>query len=269
MIDDGQALLSGRWCSYVATTGLLHAHRWNNSASGSSCAGAGQMQRFARRTTPATESRILKLKGLPYATKEGDLQAFFQNFKLLRVALVSEPDGRPSGLVSVASLASLLDTCPDTNRRNSAACTRLLVWCLIQAFAEFESSEEAVRAMSARNGDYIGDRYVKLLRVPPEEMEEQTGGMGSGMLGSSPSGGMLGMSSGFGLQPGFPQAQGMQSQLPGQVRPTAWAQQVCVILTLVHIATELQNSSASAADAWVGCWLADQSASAADAWVGC
>jgi hypothetical protein len=112
VIDDSQAVLSGRWCSYVAITGLLHPHRWNKSPSGTPCAGAGQMQRFARRTTPATESRILKLKGLPYATKEGDLQAFFQNFKLLRVALVSEPDGRPSGLVSVASLASYSTPAP-------------------------------------------------------------------------------------------------------------------------------------------------------------
>lgn len=57
------------------------------------------MQRFARRAGTPGESRILKLKGLPYATKAGDLQEFFQAFKLLRVALVSEPDGRPSGLV--------------------------------------------------------------------------------------------------------------------------------------------------------------------------
>ena len=194
------------------------------------------MQRFARRTTPAAESRILKLKGLPYATKEGDLQAFFQNFKLLRVVLVSEPDGRPSGLVSVASLASYSTPAPTQTGETALDVRRCIVWCLIQAFAEFESSEEAVRAMSARNGDYIGDRYVKLLRVPPEEMEEQTGGMGGGMLGSSPSGDMLGMSSGFGLHPGFPQGPGMQSQLPGQVRPTAWNQQVCVNLTLIRIA---------------------------------
>ena len=108
---------------------------------------------------------------------------------------------------------------------------------LTQAFAEFESSEEAVRAMSARNGDYIGDRYVKLLRVPPEEMEEQTGGMGGGLLGSSPSGGMLGVGSGFGIQPGFAQGPGMRPQQPGQVRPAAWGQ-VSVRQIYLHVASE-------------------------------
>jgi hypothetical protein len=31
--------------------------------------------------------------------------------------------------------------------------------------------------MTSRNGDFIGDRYVKLLRVPHEEMEEQAAGL--------------------------------------------------------------------------------------------
>lgn len=66
------------------------------------------MQRFVRRggSVPAAESRILKLKGLPYATKEGDLHDFFRDFKLVRVALVSEPDGRPSGLVRATASQS-------------------------------------------------------------------------------------------------------------------------------------------------------------------
>lgn len=109
---------------------------------------------------------------------------------------------------------------------------------MLQAFAEFDSSEEAVRAMSARNGDYIGDRYVKLLRVPPEEMEEQTGGMGGGMLVNSAPGGMQGVSAAFGgMQPGFAPGPGMRPQQPGQMlpqRPTAWGQvqihcSVCMI----------------------------------------
>ena len=33
------------------------------------------------------------------------------------------------------------------------------------------------QAMTSRNGDFIGDRYVKLLRVPHEEMEEQAAGL--------------------------------------------------------------------------------------------
>ncbi len=106
------------------------------------------------------------------------------------------------------------------------------------------------QAMSSRNGDYIGDRYVKLLRVPPEEMEEQTGGFGGAMLGGGgpgmggggpggmggPFGGMQqgGMQQGFSpgvgagmppppqqqAQPQHPQAQ--QGQPPAQPRPNAW-----------------------------------------------
>ncbi len=82
--------------------------------------------------------------------------------------------------------------------------------------------------MSARNGDYIGDRYVKLLRVPHEEMEEQTGLGPSGVLGSR----QPGMPDGFG---GAPQQQ-QQSFAGGGIapaaqqhvgpRPNAWGQ-VC------------------------------------------
>lgn len=98
----------------------------------------------------------------------------------------------------------------------------------LQAFAEFESSEEAVRAMSARNGDYIGDRYVKLLRVPPEEMEEQTGGMGGGIDSGNAAGGTPGAGAGFGgMQAGFPSGPGMRPQQLSQMlpqRPAAWGQ---------------------------------------------
>lgn len=111
------------------------------------------------------------------------------------------------------------------------------------------------QAMSSRNGDYIGDRYVKLLRVPLEEMEEQTGGIGGAMLGGGGpgmgGGGPSGMGGPFGgmqqggmqqcFSPGVggggmpaqqqaheqqqaqtqhPQAQ--QGQPPAQPRPNAW-----------------------------------------------
>eukprot|EP00208_Stichococcus_sp_RCC1054_P000902 CAMPEP_0206140144 /NCGR_PEP_ID=MMETSP1473-20131121/8553_1 /ASSEMBLY_ACC=CAM_ASM_001109 /TAXON_ID=1461547 /ORGANISM="Stichococcus sp, Strain RCC1054" /LENGTH=567 /DNA_ID=CAMNT_0053534191 /DNA_START=347 /DNA_END=2050 /DNA_ORIENTATION=- len=94
-------------------------------------------------TSPAAESRVLKAKGLPWRLSEAELCQFFQDFALLRVVLLPTADGRPSGM----------------------------------AFAEFETPEEAVRAMTTRNGDFIGDRYVKLLRVPHEEMEEQAAGL--------------------------------------------------------------------------------------------
>lgn len=94
-------------------------------------------------TSPAAESRVLKAKGLPWRCSATELCNFFQDYALLRVVLLPTADGRPSGM----------------------------------AFAEFETPEEAVRAMTSRNGDFIGDRYVKLLRVPHEEMEEQTAGL--------------------------------------------------------------------------------------------
>lgn len=81
---------------------------------------------------------MLKLKGLPYSTTEQQIFDFFSGFKMTKVAFVYEPDGRPSGL----------------------------------AFAEFDNREEALRAM-AKNGEYIGERYVRLLHVPKSEMEEQ------------------------------------------------------------------------------------------------
>lgn len=87
---------------------------------------------------PASGSCVLKLKGLPYSTTEQDVYNFFHGFRMRRVAFVLEADGRPSGL----------------------------------AFAEFECAQDALTAMR-KNGEYIGDRYVKLLHVPKQEMEEQ------------------------------------------------------------------------------------------------
>lgn len=84
------------------------------------------------------DSAVLKLKGLPYSTTEQQILDFFAGYEVQRVAFVYEPDGRPSGL----------------------------------AFAEFSSKDEAIRAM-AKNGEYIGDRYVRLLHVPKQEMEDQ------------------------------------------------------------------------------------------------
>ena len=51
--------------------------------------------------------------------------------------------------------------------------------CVIlrQGFAEFNSPEEARRAM-VRDRAYIGERFVKLIRVPRHEMESQLGATG-------------------------------------------------------------------------------------------
>ncbi|KXZ50577.1 hypothetical protein GPECTOR_16g752 [Gonium pectorale] len=102
-------------------------------------AGAGELSRVQPRTTAQDQSSaILKLKGLPYSATEDDIRQFFAPYELKGVSFVYEPDGRPSGL----------------------------------AFAEFVSKEEALKALS-KNGEYIGQRYVRLLHVPRAEMEEQ------------------------------------------------------------------------------------------------
>ena len=47
------------------------------------------------------DSAVLKLKGLPYTTVEQQLLDFFKGYNVLKIAFVYEPDGRPSGLVSL------------------------------------------------------------------------------------------------------------------------------------------------------------------------
>ncbi|KAG2452074.1 hypothetical protein HYH02_003110 [Chlamydomonas schloesseri] len=99
----------------------------------------GSQDGLARqRQTADQSSAILKLKGLPYTATEDDIRNFFAPYDLKGISFVYEPDGRPSGL----------------------------------AFAEFVSKEEALKALS-KNGEYIGQRYVRLLHVPRAEMEEQ------------------------------------------------------------------------------------------------
>ncbi|KAG2488109.1 hypothetical protein HYH03_013258 [Edaphochlamys debaryana] len=104
----------------------------------SSFSGAGSADGLARQRQADQTSAILKLKGLPYSATEEDIRQFFAPYELKTVSFVYEPDGRPSGL----------------------------------AFAEFVSKEEALKALS-KNGEYIGQRYVRLLHVPRAEMEEQ------------------------------------------------------------------------------------------------
>lgn len=94
--------------------------------------------RVQQRSGGAGDSKVLKLKGLPYTTSEAQVLEFFAGYNVNEVAFVYEPDGRPSGL----------------------------------AFAEFATREEALQALS-KNGEYLGDRYVRLLHVPKQEMEEQ------------------------------------------------------------------------------------------------
>jgi len=91
-------------------------------------------------------SNVLKLKGIPWSATEEQLYQFFQGYQISKAYVLYQGDGRPSGM----------------------------------AFAEFATPEAATEAM-ALNNEYIEDRYVKLLQVPRQEMEQQLGSTQQGM----------------------------------------------------------------------------------------
>lgn len=128
---------------------------------------------------------VLKLKGLPFSATEKDLHEFFGGFAVVKAAVHMGHDGRPSGL----------------------------------GFAEFATPEEAGRAMQ-RDKAFIGPRFVKLLRVPKSEMDEQLAGGGYG--GGGPPGGARGpWGGGFrqpdrGPRPPMPGAPMGFAMFPGQ-----------------------------------------------------
>ena len=67
-----------------------------------------------------------KLKGLPYSATEQDIRNFFDGFEILGVHWVSEPDGRPSGLVRVREtgrpMARLTRVWPGSELKLTTSC---------------------------------------------------------------------------------------------------------------------------------------------------
>jgi epithelial splicing regulatory protein 1/2 len=86
---------------------------------------------------------ILKVKGIPFKAAAGDVRKFFSGYKIRPdgVAFIMHQDGRPTGM----------------------------------AFIEFETPQEAVRAMEkdrAKFGPEYGDRFCMLQLVGRHEMDK-------------------------------------------------------------------------------------------------
>jgi hypothetical protein len=115
-------------------------------------------------------SPVLKLKGLPFAATTEDIAAFFAGFALVSARVHLGLDGRPSGMVrtvvrTLLARAAAPYSCVHTRISLAVAC--------IQAFCVFASPEEAARAMS-RDRAYMGERFVKILRVPRSEVRRSS-----------------------------------------------------------------------------------------------
>lgn len=165
---------------------------------------AAEVATQANVSNDAQNTSVLKLKGLPFSATEQDLRDFFTGFQVNKTAVHIGHDGRPSGLVRARELRSLYEgprrrvgtltcafvkSCGLLNQqfRNGAfllalggaketpppeelcgtRLTRLMRHT--QGFAEFVSPEEAGRAMT-RDRAFMGPRFVKLLRVPKQEV---------------------------------------------------------------------------------------------------
>lgn len=88
---------------------------------------------------------VLKMKGIPFKATAMDVRKFFANYKIKPegVSFIMHADGRPTGM----------------------------------AFIEFETPQEAVRAMEkdrAKFGPEYGDRFCMLQLVGRHEMEKVT-----------------------------------------------------------------------------------------------
>ncbi|KAJ9533303.1 hypothetical protein QJQ45_026353 [Haematococcus lacustris] len=84
---------------------------------------------------------ILKMKGIPFKATAADVRKFFSSFKIKAVSFIMHADGRPTGM----------------------------------AFIEFETPQEAVRAMEkdrAKFGPEYGDRFCMLQLVGRHEMDK-------------------------------------------------------------------------------------------------
>ncbi|XP_020882834.1 heterogeneous nuclear ribonucleoprotein F isoform X2 [Arabidopsis lyrata subsp. lyrata] len=81
-------------------------------------------------------TEVLKMRGLPYSVNKPQIIEFFSGYKVIegRVQVVCRPDGKATG----------------------------------EAFVEFETGEEARRAM-AKDKMSIGSRYVELFPTTREE----------------------------------------------------------------------------------------------------
>eukprot|EP01054_Gregarina_sp_Poly1_P010854 Gregarina_sp_Poly_1__10853@NODE_841_length_6022_cov_31_299244_g608_i0_p2_GENE_NODE_841_length_6022_cov_31_299244_g608_i0NODE_841_length_6022_cov_31_299244_g608_i0_p2_ORF_typecomplete_len172_score25_02RRM_1/PF00076_22/1_8e06_NODE_841_length_6022_cov_31_299244_g608_i021362651 len=87
---------------------------------------------------------VLRLRGLPYGSNENHIVQFFFGFSMTTILPSTVPvDGRPSG----------------------------------EAYVEFVSPEEALRAFQMRQGARIEHRYIELFPASKQEMEYAAAGL--------------------------------------------------------------------------------------------
>lgn len=92
-----------------------------------------------RRDSRDASTSVLRVRGMPFSTKEQDVADFFAGYDVSgRVALKMGSDGRPSG----------------------------------EAFIEFISPSEALRAQADLNMATMGSRYVELLNANQEDVDQ-------------------------------------------------------------------------------------------------
>lgn len=112
------------------------------------CGGSQQVSRKEMQATLALRfggEGVLKMKGIPFKATAMDVRKFFAGYKIKQegVSFIMHADGRPTGM----------------------------------AFIEFETPQEAVRAMEkdrAKFGPEYGDRFCMLQLVGRHEMEKVT-----------------------------------------------------------------------------------------------
>lgn len=91
---------------------------------------------MAEKRGPAPSGSVLRVRGLPFSAKQPEVANFFAGYTLAgEIVMKTGWDGRPTG----------------------------------EAFVEFASKEEALRAFNDLNFAMMGSRYVELLGATPED----------------------------------------------------------------------------------------------------
>ncbi|CAJ1399339.1 unnamed protein product [Effrenium voratum] len=99
---------------------------------------------------PAPTNAVLRLRGMPFSASKEQVEQFFAGYGLSgRVHLKQDFSGRPSG----------------------------------EAFAEFVSTEEAVRAFNEKNFQMMGTRYIELMGASDNDVQTYLVGGGAGAKG--------------------------------------------------------------------------------------
>uniref|UniRef100_A0A7R9U5K5 RRM domain-containing protein n=1 Tax=Pinguiococcus pyrenoidosus TaxID=172671 RepID=A0A7R9U5K5_9STRA len=139
--------LDGRWLNLILTNRqeMVHTVEYFGTSASQPFGGVHAGYGGAYNVFPGRsggEMSALRMRGIPWTTSVQDVQVFFQGYRLLPmphgVLLVSNASGRSAG----------------------------------EAYAAFESEEEASRAQQAMDRQKMGTRYVELFRCSRAEMNQ-------------------------------------------------------------------------------------------------